>query len=52
MRRGFLYLVAIIDWFTRKPLELPDDKDYEPFVTDETSRDNSAPEDEEAPAEE
>lgn len=39
-----------IDWFTRKPLDLPDDKDYEPFVTDETSRDSTAPEDEEAPA--
>ena len=39
-----------IDWFTRRPLDLPDNKDYDPFVMDETSRDSTSPEDEEAPA--
>lgn len=32
-----------IDWFSRKPLDLPDEGDYQPFETDET-------ESEEAPA--
>jgi hypothetical protein len=30
-------LMNTVDWFTRKPLDLPDKEDYEPFQTDDTA---------------